>query len=280
MTFDVPDILVSATQKYWFTYVEYVSRDSPSQSITNLGSCRGNQYRQGQLLRQNRSEPSDDEDAKFRIVAECPPIPGLREPTEKERARVPSPLWSNGHWRELPPCASRQQRESAWSSKILGLTGRLVVRQEPHESRYGLSMDLYNDSGRALLVSLWNPKSIRISVWSQDGKMVAPTEESLRAIYGSDRQVSLPAHGYVGYSIPGSGRIRKSGRGAILQWNGWRWALPPGVYELRSEYMSLSGTSPIPEGTHLWDGRLTLPPVRIAVKEDGTAGPVAPPDNE
>jgi hypothetical protein len=274
MPFDVPDTPVVSDRRYWFTYVEFVARDSPIQSIMNLGYSPDNNYGDGQLLRRNYFTPSQESDIRFKIIEECPTVPGLREPTEEERGAVPQ---SNGHWREVPPRAAQERANSLWSSKVLGLTGRLIIRQEPYEDGYGLNVDLYNDSGSSVLIPLWSPKSVRISVCSQEGTLVSPEEESLRALYGSERHVSFPSHGYAAFSVPGSGKLQQSNGQAILRWNDHHWSLSPGIYELRGEYQSISGAPSPPEGTHLWDGYLTFSPVLIVVKKDGTAEPCAAP---
>ncbi len=280
ITLDVPDILVTATQKYWFTFVEYASKDSPSQSLTNLGSSRGNQYPDGQLFRPDSFQPSDDEDATFRIIAKCPSVPGLREITAREQATVPSPIWANGDWREMLPNQTREERGSTWSAKVLGLIGRLVIRQLPYNGRLCLALELYNDSGGTRSVSLWNPKNVEIQLCTQDGKTVPPEEITFRAIHTSVRQVSLPSRCWAGSSFDDSGDIHMSDGHAIVRWDNQRWTLSPGVYELRSEYSSLAGLPPPATGGDLWDGRLTLPPLRIVVKDDGTLQPFAYPDKE
>jgi hypothetical protein len=273
MVFDVPDIEVIATQRYWFTLVEY----SESGTLVNIGYSHGNQYDEGRVLGPE-SSMSSDFDVKFSIIEECPPFPGLRKLTGDELARVPSPIWANGDWREMPPRATREQRESAWSSRVEGLMGRLVLRKEPLHGDYGfgIGLEMYNDSGCDLYVPMWNPECVQISVWSADGKLVPPELESGRFMSRNEAPVVLPAGGYISYSIPHYWRPTKHNGRGNFEWNGRHWDLPGGIYELRAEYKSLFARSPVPERSCLWYGRLILPPMRIVVRADGSAESAAP----
>lgn len=287
MPFDIPDIEVNPERKYWFTYLEYVTKGSPSGSLTNLGTSQNNNYTEGQLMRGHEFTPSQKEDARFRIIAECPPVPTLRQLPAAEHASLPPYPWANGDWREVLPYTSHPEKGATWSRKVLGLVGRMVVHDRSGAGRIGLAVELRNTAGATLDLELRNPNNTLLEVRNPDGEVVPPSGKpaasgrSMGFRLATGRHVLLPPRCYVGYSLTPAGWISASGKRGNLDLKEAYWRLAPGKYVLYGEYRSSKrrgAAEDQAERAKLWDGRLLLPPVYIRVKKDGTAEQTVAPD--
>ena len=85
--FALPDLAVVPDRKYWLRFTEFPEGDR--RAIVNYRLSSLGQYAEGELLRQGSEAPSDREDAQFRIVSKCDPVPGLRAAGEAEKKTLP-----------------------------------------------------------------------------------------------------------------------------------------------------------------------------------------------
>lgn len=95
VVYGIPSVEVQPDKVYWLAFSEYVDADSPERYMTNYGLSLQNEFPEGKLLRQSPgsvSTPSENEDAKFRIISECGPAPMLHKATEKELENLPQPF--------------------------------------------------------------------------------------------------------------------------------------------------------------------------------------------
>lgn len=100
MVFDIPDITVHPKKTYWLTYAEYVAKDSPIQSITNLGLSQGATYSEGKLMRRHEARPSGRHDARFRIVSKCGKVPTLRQVKEGALGKLGDHSSAGANWHD------------------------------------------------------------------------------------------------------------------------------------------------------------------------------------
>ncbi len=279
MVFDIPDIEVEPQRKYWLTYLEFLSKDSPSGSLSNLGRSINNDYVEGQLMSMHEFAPSLDRDARFQIISSCPTIPWLRSLADAERELLPSYPWDDCDWRETSPLVETPEiKVDAWSRKVLGLVGRLRIHNMSGAGRIGLSLELQNTAGTPLAVAVRNNENLHLEVRGTDGRPVPPlgiprVDEFVEFRAGT-RFMTVPLDCYVGYSLtPPGWQDSSPGRGN-LDLGRQHWDLSPGIYTLYGQYFSRGDTwqgAGNDDKVRKWTGRLTLLPLTIRVKEDRTA---------
>lgn len=89
LVFDIPDVDVKAEQTYWLVFAEYADKGSEHPTITNWGLSTDGSFAEGHLIRGVVGEPSNEEDARFKIISKCTPIPLLRKADENEMKTLP-----------------------------------------------------------------------------------------------------------------------------------------------------------------------------------------------